>query len=168
MDEHRVGLKPVLRRVWAKRGQRPVVRVYHRYEWMYVYCFVRPSTGESYWLLLPRVDSEVFSLSLDLFAREVGAGEGKQVILVLDRAGFHTGKDVRIPAGIHFEFLPSRSPELQPAERLWPLTNEAIANKLFANLNELEKALIERCNKLAEEPELIRSHTLYHWWPNAA
>lgn len=34
MDEHRLGLKPVLRRVWAKRGHRPVVRVYHRYEWL--------------------------------------------------------------------------------------------------------------------------------------
>ena len=168
MDEHRLGLKPVLRRVWAKRGRRPVVRVYHRYEWMYVYCFVRPSTGDTCWLLLPRVDSEVFSLALDLFAREVGAGEDKRVLLVLDRAGFHTGKGVRVPDGVEFEFLPSRSPELQPPERLWPLTNEGIANRLFADLDELQQAVIERCNELAEQSDLIRSYTLYHWWPQAA
>ncbi len=70
------------------------MRVYHRYEWMYVYCFVRPSTADTCWLLLPRVDSEVFSLALDLFRREVGAGEEKRVLLVLDQAGFHTGKGV--------------------------------------------------------------------------
>ena len=36
MDEHRLGLRPVLRRVWALRGRRPVVPVYHRYQWLYV------------------------------------------------------------------------------------------------------------------------------------
>jgi hypothetical protein len=37
MDEHRVGLKPVIRRVWARKGQRPLIRVQQRYEWLYVY-----------------------------------------------------------------------------------------------------------------------------------
>lgn len=32
MDEHRVGLKPVLRRVWAPRGCRPIARGHHRFE----------------------------------------------------------------------------------------------------------------------------------------
>ena len=168
MDEHRLGLKPVLRRVWALKGHRPVVRVHHRYEWLYVYCFVRPSTGQSCWLLLPAVNAEVFSLALSHFAREVGAGEGKRILLVVDQAGYHTAKQVRVPPGIELEFLPSHSPELQPAERLWPLTNEGVANRLFADLNELEEALVRRCVVLAEQPDLIRSHTLYHWWPNAA
>lgn len=168
MDEHRLGLKPVLRRVWAKRGQRPVVRVYHRYQWLYVYCFVRPPTGHSYWLILPKVSVAVFSLALEHFARQVGAGAGKRVLLVLDRAGYHTGKEVRLPDGIVVEFLPARSPELQPVERLWPLTNEGVANKLFADLAELEQALVRRCVVLAEQPELLRSSTLYHWWPQAA
>lgn len=47
MDEHRMGLQPILRKVWAKRGQRPVVIVRPRYEWLYVYGFVRPETGET-------------------------------------------------------------------------------------------------------------------------
>jgi hypothetical protein len=39
--------------------------------------------------------------------------------LVLDQAGFHTGGEVVVvPEGIELEFLPARSPELQPAERL--------------------------------------------------
>ena len=48
------------------------------------------------------------------------------------------------------------------------LTNEGIANSLFADLEELQQALAERCVKLAEQSELIRSHTLFHWWPKAA
>ena len=49
------------------------------------------------------------------------------MLLVLDGARWHTSKSLKIPEGIHLEFLPPYSPELQPAERLWPLTNEPIA-----------------------------------------
>ena len=168
MDEHRLGLKPVLKRAWAPRGRRPVVRVHHRHRWLYVYCFVRPATGDSCWLLLPEVSAEVFSLALAHFAREVGAGPDKRVVVVLDRAGYHTGAEVAVPDGIELVFLPAYSPELQPAERLWPLTDEGVANALFADLAELEAALAERCVALAEQPELLRAHTRYHWWPEVA
>ena len=90
------------------------------------------------------------------------------MLLVLDQAGWHTGKEVEVPEGVQLEFLPAHSPELQPAEKLWPLTNEAVANRPFENLDELEGALIERCVVLVGDPELIRSHTNYHWWPRAA
>ncbi len=168
MDEHRLGLKPVLRRVWARRGRRPVVQVRHRYEWLYVYCFVRPATGATCWLLLPKVTAAVFSLVLAHFAREVGTGEHKRILLVLDRAGYHTGKEVVVPDGVEPEFLPAYSPELQPAERLWPLTDEGVANRLFATLDELAAALARRCVALADQPELIRAQTRYHWWPETA
>jgi len=114
------------------------------------------------------VDAKVFSLALSHFAREVGAGEERRIVLVLDQAGWHTGREVEVPEGIHLEFLSARSPELQPAERLWPLANEALANRLFEDLDELEEALVERCVALLEQSDLIRSHTLYHWWPDAA
>ncbi len=125
-DEARLGLKPVMRRVWAPVGQRPTPRVKRGYEWTYLYGFVRPTTGEVYWLILPTVNKkELFSMALAGFAREVGAGENKRILLVVDQAGWHTSSEVDVPEGIHLEFLPTGSPELQPAERLWPLTNEA-------------------------------------------
>ena len=48
MDEHRIGLKPIVRRVWTPPGLRPIVKVEDRYEWLYVYGFVRPTTGDSF------------------------------------------------------------------------------------------------------------------------
>ena len=33
-DEHRIGLKPILRRVWAPRGERPIAPRHHRFEWL--------------------------------------------------------------------------------------------------------------------------------------
>lgn len=72
-DEHRLGLKPVLRKVWSRKGERPTVKVHQRYQWTYLYSFVRPHTGEVHWLILPKANVEVFSLALEHFAKEVGA-----------------------------------------------------------------------------------------------
>src|SRR3954452_6785130 len=41
-DEHRLGLRPVLRRQWAPEGQRPIAVGRHRYEWLYLYRFLPP------------------------------------------------------------------------------------------------------------------------------
>ena len=167
-DEARLGLKPVMRRVWAPVGNRPVARFKRGYKWTYLYGFVHPQSGKVYWLILPTVNVQVFSMALREFAKEVGAGEGKRVVLVVDKAGWHTGGEVEVPEGIHLEFLPAGSPELQPAERLWTLTNEAVANGLFEEIEELEEALVERCVQLLDQAEAIRDLTNYHWWPEAS
>ncbi|MGE5446311.1 MAG: transposase, partial [Ignavibacteriales bacterium] len=80
------------------------------------------------------------NLGLVDFAKSVGAVRGKQLMVVMDRAGWHMSNDVVVPDGVHLIPLPPYSPELQPAERLWRLTNEAVANKRFENLDELEEA----------------------------
>jgi transposase len=154
--------------VWAPVGKRPLARFKRGYKWTYLYGFVRPQSGEVFWLILPTVNTELFSMALSEFAKEVGAGKDKRVLLVVDKAGWHTGGELDLPEGIHLEFLPSGSPELMPAERLWPLTNEAVANQLFEEIEELEEALVERCVQLLEQTETIRDLTNYHWWPQAA
>jgi hypothetical protein len=82
---------------------------------------------------------------------------------VVDKAGWHTGKEVEVPEGIHLEFLPSGS-----AERLWGLTIEAVANRLFEEIEEVEEVLMERCGQRLDQTEVIRDLTNYHWWPQAA
>jgi transposase len=90
--------------------------------------FVHPKTAEVHFLILPTVDARVFSIALEHFAREVGAGTRRRILLVLDQAGWHTAKEVEVPEGIHLEFLPAPSPELQPSERVWPLSNEGVTS----------------------------------------
>ena len=57
-DEHRLGLKPILRKVWSPIGERPIARVNHQYEWTYLYEFVHPASGETEWFIIPRVNVE--------------------------------------------------------------------------------------------------------------
>mgnify|MGYP000620806904 FL=1 len=168
MDEHRIGLKPILRTVWAACGQRPLAVVRPRYEWLYLYGFVQPQSGRTYWLLMPTVSIEAFSAALAAFAIHVDAGPRRRILLVLDRAGWHVSPRLVLPAGVTLVPLPPYSPELQPAERLWPLTNEALANRYFATLSDLDQAQGRRCVALQDDPETVRGCVHYHWWPKVA
>jgi hypothetical protein len=165
MDEHRIGRKPVLRRVWTRQGQRRRITVRHRYQGIDVYGCVCPETGQTEWWLLPTVRADGFAQGLRDFARAVGAGPAKQVLLVLDRAGWHTSKQVSLPDGVQVVYPPPSSPERQPAERLWTLTNEPIVTRTFATLDELEDVQGQRCVTLQATPNLIRRYTLFAWWP---
>lgn len=114
--------------------------------------------------ILPYVNTKLFNQVLDDFAREFGLGAKKRVLLAIDRAGWHTSKDLKIPQGLHLTLLPSYSPELQPAERLWPLVDEPIANRSFETLDDLEDVLFVRCQSLLQQKDLIRGLTGFHWW----
>jgi transposase len=166
MDEHRIGLKPIVRRIWARRGNRPIITVQPRYQWRYLYGFVCPQHGETFWLLLPTVSVPVFSQALAELAQFLAIGPDKHLILVMDQAGWHTSGRVDVPDGIHLLFQPAYSPELQPAERLWEVTDEALANTHFATIENLVQAQEEQCAHIHHTcQEDIRSRTCYHWWP---
>ena len=154
-----------MRRVWAPRGERPTAAVRRRYEWLYAYGFVRPSTGATWWCLPPTVSLEAMALALAEFARDEGIGPDRRAVLVLDRAGWPAAAGLALPEGVHLAFLPASSPELQPAERLWPLLDEPVANRAFADLDELEGVLVARCRALAADRRALKAHTRFHWWP---
>ena len=164
-DEHRIGLKPLLRRVWAPIAQRPIAIVPHRFAWRYLVGFVHPASGRTFFHLATTVSIALFEVELVEFARQAGASPTKQLVLVLDRAGWHTSVKLRVPDHIHLLFLPPYSPELQPAEHLWPLTNAALVNQHFATIEDLEDAQFARCATLQQRPDLVRSTTGFHWWP---
>ena len=117
------------------------------------------------WFIADGVNTALFSALLASFAAEVGAGPDKHIILVLDGAGWHVARDLVVPEGVELMLLPPYSPQIQPAERLWPLTNEPIVNQYFETLEELDEVLAERCRILADDRDQIRAHTLFEWWP---
>jgi hypothetical protein len=74
----------------------------------------------------------------------------------------------RIEAGIRLVYQPPYTPEVQPAEHLWPLVDEPIVNKHIASLDHLEAVVASRCYDLADDPATIASTTNFHWWPAPA
>jgi len=73
--------------------------------------------------------------------------------------------NLNVPDGLRLIYLPPYSPELQPAETLWPIVDEPIVNTYIANLEDLESLVDKRCLYLAQQRDTIRSRTSFHWWP---
>jgi hypothetical protein len=96
VDEHRIGLKPLLRKVWTLSGQRPIAPVEHRYDWRYLLGFVHPVPGRTVWHLASTVNSTLFSVELEACAHAIGAG-------------WHASPQLRVPEHVHLLFLPPHS-----------------------------------------------------------
>lgn len=162
-DEARIGLHPILRRVWAPKGRRPKAYGRMKYEWLYVYAFVHPATGRNFELILPKVNAEWMSLALAEFARWADPEGRKLLVVLVDNAGWHKAKKLVVPKNVVLRPLPAYTPELQPVESLWPLLREAVANKGFATLDELQAVLVTRCRWLYEHPEIVRGAVGFRW-----
>ena len=56
--------------------------------------------------------------------------------------------NLALPEGIRLVYLPPYTPEIQPAERLWPLVDEPIVNQFFDTIDNLDDAIAQRCRVL--------------------
>ena len=124
---------------------------------------MQPTSGETVRFLSTGLSKPFFAAPLAAFAQETGAGRERHIVLVLDNAGWHGPGGLAVPEGISLVFLPPYSPELQPAEHLWPLVDEAVVNQHFASPDALDAAVAARCRRL--DPTTVRPHTGFRWWP---
>jgi len=162
-DEARLGLKPITRRVWWPKGHRPRSGGRTRYEWLYVYGFARPATGETFTVLLPRVNVERMADALAAFAAHADPGGTKVLVLVVDNAGWHRAKRLAVPGNVRLHFLPPCTPELQPVEPYWALVREAVANEAFDRLADLRRVIRRRCRRLAGDRATVLGAVGFRW-----
>jgi hypothetical protein len=134
-----------------------------KYEWLYVYGFIHPASGRNLELLLPAANTDWMGLALAEFAHWADPGDTKLLVVLVDNAGWHLARRLEVPPNVVLHPLPSCTPELQPAEPLWPLVREAVANRGFAELGEMEPVLVGRCRWLIDHPEVVRGAVGFHW-----
>ena len=159
-DEARFGQKGSLTRVWARRGSRPTRLKQTEYDWVYAYGAANPLSGDSLAWLMPTVNTGLMSLYLEHLGRHVGPA--RHVVLVLDQAGWHVAKDLRVPVNITLLFLPPYSPELNPIERVWCFLKEHhLSNRVYADYDDLLAAGSAAWN--ARTPQRIRSICRTGW-----
>ena len=88
---------------------------------------------------------------MDIFMQEVSdAFRQYRIIMVMDRASWHTGDKIKKWENIVPLFQPPYSPELNPVESIWHLIREdgGFKNKTFNTLNEVEIKLEEYLKNL--------------------
>jgi hypothetical protein len=162
-DEARLGLKPIVRRAWSLKGRRPAAHGRTKYQWLYVYAFVHPASGRNLELILPAANTDWMALALGEFARRADPAGEKLLVVLVDNAGWHVAKRLAVPPNVVLRRLPPCTPELQPAEPLWPLVREAVANRGFDSLEAMEPVLVGRCRWLIDRPEVVRGAVGFYW-----
>ncbi len=161
-DEARRGQKGTLTRRWALRGTRPRVVKQTKYKWTYIYGSVEPATGASFGMIASCVDTEMMGLFLWWLSKEIK--ENEHVLLILDGAGWHVSKKLKVPENITLRIMPPYSPELNPVELVWLWLGEhQLSNRTFADQTILDAACLDAWNTLT--PERIQSLCRVSWLP---
>jgi len=76
----------------------------------------------------------------------------KEIIMIMDQAGWHKSKALVVPENIEIWFLPAYSPELNPVERLWKMIKKnTLHNRLYNSLKLLEMAVVEYFDKITSD-----------------
>ncbi len=77
-------------------------------------------------------------------------------VLIMDQAGWHKSRTLKLPEGITVLLLPPYSPELNPVENLWHyLRSHFLSNRRYEDYNALLAAGTDAYRKLTQE--VIRS-----------
>ena len=155
MDEARFGLHTELRKLWALKGQRPVVSKQIKYEWDYLFGSLEVIGGEAHFCHIPGVSLEWDRAYLDdLVATDPGAVH----VLIRDGAGFHLRDgDPRLPEGVRIVDLPAYSPELNPCEQFWDMVKDAIGNRVFETIEALREAMLPILRRHFEDAKAVLS-----------
>jgi transposase len=128
----------------------------------YIYAAIEPGTDNAFVLILPEANSTGMQAFLDAFAATIRDDE--HVALVLDGAGWHGSKVLRVPSNITFVLLPPYSPELNPVERVWLYLKERFLSlRLHNDYEAIVAAATKAWRRLRRETGRIASLTAYPW-----
>lgn len=138
-DEARFGRISREMYCWVPKDCVPSVARQMIREYIYAYSAISPQTGDCYSLITPHCNSESMAKFLELFASRFSC---YRIVLILDKAGWHTSNSLRLPGNVSMIHLPAYSPELNPVELLWrEIRRKFFHNKIFASLDEVEREL---------------------------
>ena len=160
-DEARFGRMAKPRRCWAPKPCRPVMLNGYEREFVYAYGAVSPRDGDFDWKICAQMNTQRMSE----FLEQVGQRHpGDFIVMVVDGASSHRGKDLIVPENIRLLTLPPYSPELNPMENVWDYLRQ---NKLCAQVWDTYDDILEACkiawNFLIDDPDRIQSLGTRDW-----
>jgi transposase len=142
--------------VWARVGSRPPAIRQTQYDYLYLFTAVCPETGDACGLIAPQVNAGTMNAFLEQFSQELPADV--HAVMVLDRAGWHTAKALKVPANLTLLHLPPKSPQLNPVENLWHyLRSHHWSNRLYETWEDLRNAALQAWRYVCLVPELLKS-----------
>ena len=160
-DEARFGLISDARRCWCPAPERPICPVTISHQAVHVYAAVSIGSGHVDSLILPGVNTACMQIFLDEIASRYPY---EKLVMVLDNAGWHLGKKLKVPKNVRLLPLPSYSPELNPMENIWDeLREKSFYNRVFENLDRMEEHLLHALQAMESSPDTTKSISDWPW-----
>ena len=123
---------------------------------------VCPERGAGAALVLPACNSEAMQLHLDEIATKVTPGA--HAIVLLDQAGWHGAKALKVPSNISLMPLPPRAPELNGQENIWQFIRQNwLSNRVFKSFDDIVDHCCYAWNTLIDQPWKIMSIARRDW-----
>ena len=145
-DEMRLGLRGQTGKVLAPKGVKVVQPVQLVYEWSCLVLAVSPLSGEIKWEWIERMRQEYIRAVLEGWALEA---------VVWDKAPPHRANSLAELGTIRV-FLPSYSPELNPAERIFEEVRRRVEGKVYESLGEKREKAESYLKELAADPQRVK------------
>jgi transposase len=160
-DEARFGRMSDPRACWAPAPKRPTVNLALIREFRYEYAVVSPWDGALDYMTSEKMNTENMSRFLNQVSKR---HQADFMVMVLDGAPSHKGKELMVPENIALVFLPPYSPELNPAEQIWNvLRRDYFANRVFDSLNAATLQAENGLAHMASNREALKILTNWHW-----
>ena len=160
-DEAHFGLISYARCCWCHAPERPACPVTISHKAVYAYAAVSIGSGQVDSLILPDVNTACMQVFLDELASRY---PHEKLVMVLDNAGWHLGKKLKIPKNMRLLPLPTYSPELNPMENIWDALREKFFhNRVFEDLAQMEQNLLNALQKIENAPSMTKSISDWPW-----
>jgi transposase len=160
-DEARFGRITDPRKCWAPKGIRPVVKKQFIRQYTYLFGSFSPLDGQNDLIILPETSLKTMNIFLEILSNR---HKDEFILLICDKASFHGHAGLIIPENIIIEYIPPRSPELNPSENMWDEIREKFfGNTVFKSLDSVEDRLVEAALFYESNPQIVESITGWHW-----
>jgi transposase len=144
------------------RGVKPVCLFQQVFQSTYLFGAYSPFTGDHFELELPHCNADTFQTYLNEFA-QTKIDEFK--IILLDNGAFHKASTLIVPENIALLFIPSYSPELNPAEKIWWAMKRAFTGKLHKSLDEVSNFIKKEVQGISNK--LVKSTCAFEYISSA-
>lgn len=156
-------LQPLVRRTWAPVGQTPIHTMSSKHDRLSVISAITVSPNRRrlgfYFCIY---DENINADGVVLFLRWIQRHIQRNLLVVWDRLNAHRTAERRIRRRsgnrIHFEYLPSYSPELNPVEQVWCHSKWVdLSNHLPHDVIELSDNVFASLAIMQTQQQLLRS-----------
>lgn len=157
-DEACIRLSPVVGKTWARVGKPPIQRATGNRGSVAAMSAVSSSGHLVFKLKDGRIKSQEV---IDFLEQMLAHHPRRHLVVIMDRAGPHTSKMVRkhvlTRKRLHVFYLPPRSPEYNPDEKVWNhLKNQELKAHMERDLKGLKRLTNKKLKKMSADEKLLK------------